>query len=140
MKLLLTKFRISAALDAGKQLPASLRQKIAAEPELEHFAHRTQALHWTLRNPPLAAPSMHDSIMRAVRVSAQREQPRREPLLAWLTAAATTAVSVAAVWLWITHRHSGSPEITASWSRPSLNDFVMGVVQQILDHYPLRRC
>ena len=65
MKSWLAKFRISAALDAGKPWPEPL--KIAADPELERFARRTEALGRALRSVPPAAPLLHDSIMRAVR-------------------------------------------------------------------------
>jgi len=100
MKSWLTKFRISTALDAGKPLPASLRQKISADPELERFVQRAEALGQPLRRPPAANPSLHDAIMRAVRASAQRGQPRHAPMLSWLAASATVA-TLAVVCLWM---------------------------------------
>jgi len=114
------KFRISTALDSGKPLPASLRQKIAADPELERFAHRTQALGRPLRSPPPVNPSLHDSIMRAVRASAQRGQPRRAPGLSWLPASATLAALVV-VCLWMSRPNPAPPE------RPSLDGPLMAL-------------
>jgi hypothetical protein len=100
MKSWLSKWRISAALDAGKSLPESLRRKIAADPELERFAKRTQALGQTLRSLPPSGPPLHDSIMRAVRAAARPEQPRRAPVLSWLAASgAVAALAVVCVYL-----------------------------------------
>jgi len=101
MKSWLSKWRISAALDAGQPLPESLRRKIAADPELERFTRRTQALRQTLRSLPPAAPDIHDSIMRAVRASARPAQPRRAPVLAWLAASGAMA-ALAVVCLYLT--------------------------------------
>jgi hypothetical protein len=75
MKNLLTKFRLSNALDekAGGPLPDALREKIAACPELRDFAQRAAALDRGLRRPPAgpgADAMCHQSIMRAVRASA----------------------------------------------------------------------
>jgi hypothetical protein len=95
MKSWLSKWRISAALDADQPLPESLRRKIAADPELELFTKRTQALGQTLRSLPPSAPPLHDSIMRAVRDAARSEQPRRAPVWSWL--AASSAVAALAV-------------------------------------------
>jgi hypothetical protein len=103
MKSWLIKLRISAALDARKPLPESLRRAIAADPDLERFARRSENLGRALRKPALAAPLMHDSIMRAVRAAGRREQPRRAPWAAWLAAPASVA-ALAAVCFWI-----GSP-------------------------------
>ena len=97
MKSWLTKFRISAALDAGKPLPDL--PNIAADPELERFARRTEALGRALRNVPPAAPSQHESIMRAVRAAARREPPRRALAPSWLAAAAAIA-ALAVICLW----------------------------------------
>jgi len=99
MKSWLAKFRISAAMDAGKPLPESLRQKIAADPELERFARRTEALGRGLRSVPPAEPGLHDCIMRSVRDAARREQPRRAPAPSWLAAsAAVAALTIACFW------------------------------------------
>jgi hypothetical protein len=105
MKSWLTKFRISTALDSGKPLPPSLRQKIAADPELEHFARQAQALGRPMVQLSIADPSLHDSIMRAVRASAQqRRQPRREPVFSWLAASAALA-AVFMLCLWVAYPH-----------------------------------
>ena len=100
MKSWLTKLRISTALDSGKALPESLRRKIAADPALERFAYRAESLVRPLRNLPLADPSLHDGIMRAVRAAAQPEQAQRAPMLMWLTGAAT-AVAMAMAYVWM---------------------------------------
>jgi hypothetical protein len=102
MKSWLTKFRISAALDAGKPLPESLRRAIAADAELERFTRRTEALGAALRRPTPVEPAMHDSIMRAVRAAARQEPPRRAPMAAWW-AVMGSAVAVAAICLWTAH-------------------------------------
>jgi hypothetical protein len=101
MKSWLSKWKISAALDSGQPLPESLRRKIDADPELQRFAQRAQALGQTLRSPPPSGPpDFHDSIMRAVRSSARAEQPRRVPVWSWLAASgAVAAVAVACLYL-----------------------------------------
>jgi hypothetical protein len=101
MKSWLSKWKISAALDSGKPLPESLLRKIAADPELERFAKRTQALGQTLRNVPPSGPPLHDSIMRAVRNAARPAQPRRAPVLSWLAASGAVA-ALAVVGLYLT--------------------------------------
>jgi hypothetical protein len=116
MKSWLAKFRISTALDAGKPLPESL--KIAADPELERFARRTEALGRALRSVPQAEPLMHDSIMRAVRAAGRREQPRRALAPWWLTASATGA-ALAVICLWAVFHRPAPP------GRQSLDGAVM---------------
>jgi hypothetical protein len=111
MKSWLTKIRISTALDSGKPLSSSLRQKIAADPELEHFVHQAQALGRPLLHLPSADPALHDSIMRAIRASAQqRQQPRREPVFSWLAASAAFA-AVLLFCLWVAYPRSVSREM-----------------------------
>lgn len=100
MKSMLTKFKISTALDSGKPLPDSLRQKIAADPELERFANRAQSLGRPAGITMPGDPSLHDSIMRAVRAAGQREELRRAPVFSWLAASATVA-ALAVVCLWM---------------------------------------
>jgi hypothetical protein len=98
----LTKFRISAALDSGSPLPESLRRVVAADPELARFAQRTKSLGHALRRDPVpVAPSMHDSIMRAVRTASRESRPQRPPASSWLaaTAALATVLAIAAVCL-----------------------------------------
>ncbi len=103
MKKLLTKFRLSNALDqeAGAPVPDSLRREISACPELRDFAQRAAALDRALRHPP-AAPAadagLHHSIMRAVRASAPEAAPRRVPIRIGF-AAAFAAVAAVGIWL-----------------------------------------
>jgi len=107
MKKWLTKLRISAALDAGKPLPESLRQQIASDPELERFVHRTQFLDSRLRAPKLADPDLHNDIMRAVRAS-RRTQSRPSPSFYWLLASGAGA-AIAIVCLFITRPRNAPP-------------------------------
>ena len=100
MKSWLSKWRISAALDAGQPLSESLRQEIAADPELERFAKQAQALGQSLRNLPPSGPPLHDSIMRAVRAAARPKPPRRAPVLSWLAASGALA-ALAAVCIYL---------------------------------------
>jgi hypothetical protein len=118
MKSWLAKFRISAALDAGKPMSESLRQKVTADPELERFARRAEVLGQALRNAPLVEASQHDSIMRAVRATARREQPRRAPALSWLAASVAVA-ALTLVCLWTAFHRPAKP------ARPSLDGAVM---------------
>ena len=104
----LTKFRISTALDAGKPLPDSLRKKIAADPELERFVKQTEALGHSRPALPPSDPSMHDTIMRAVRASTRRERPQRAPVLSWLTAS-VALVALALVGALLVRLHGGLP-------------------------------
>jgi hypothetical protein len=99
MKLFLTKLRISSALDSGKPLSESLRQKIAAEPELRHFVRQSKAFAADLP-PPANDSALHNDIMRAVRAAAREEQSRPAPIFAWLTATATVA-GIVVISLWI---------------------------------------
>jgi len=108
MKSWLSKWRISTALDAGKPLPESLRRKIAADPELERFTKRTQALVQTLRKLPPSGPPLHDSIMRAVRDAARSKQSRRAPVLSWLAASGVVA-ALAAACLYVTYFRAKLP-------------------------------
>jgi hypothetical protein len=103
MKNLLTKFRISSALDARRPLPESIQADIEASPGLRDFAEGTEALDHALRRAPGAAPgdsSLHDSIMRAVRAAAAEKAPRRGARFLWLAPASAFAV-VAAIGLWL---------------------------------------
>jgi hypothetical protein len=129
MKSWLTKFRISAALDAGKPWPDSL--KIAADPELERFARRTEALGRALRSVPPAAPLLHDSIMRAVRAAARRQQPRRA-LAPWWLAASAVVAALAVICLWPAFHRPAAP------GRPSLDGavLVLEMSEQMPDTMP----
>ncbi len=120
MKTLLTKFRLSNALDekAGEPVPDSLREKISACPELREFAQRAASLDRGLRRPPAvpaADATLHESIMGAVRAraaaagssgelmqfGARRSSPlpfARVPIRIGL-ATAFAAFAVIAIWL-----------------------------------------
>lgn len=111
MKSWFAKFRISTALDSRTPMPASLRDKIAADPSLQRFVHQAEALR-TLPAPPLIDPSMHDGIMRAIRASATRQEPSNPPVLLWLAASG----AVAAIFLfsfWMIHPATQSPELAS---------------------------
>ena len=103
MKKLLTKFKLSNALDeeARGPVPDSLREKISACPELRDFARRAAELDRALRRPP-AVPAtdatLHPFIMRAVRASAAEPAPRRMPMRIGL-ATAFAALAVMGIWL-----------------------------------------
>ncbi len=103
MKILLTKFRISNALDAGRPLAESARADIAASAELRGFAERTEALDRALRSAPGVVPadaSLHSSIMRSVRAAAAERAPGRASRAFWLAPASALAALVAAgFWL-----------------------------------------
>jgi hypothetical protein len=95
MKSWFSKWKISSALDSRQPLPESLRRKIDADPELQRFTQRAHALGETLRSLPPSGPPLHDSIMRAVRSTARRDEARRTPVLWWATASgAVAAVAV----------------------------------------------
>ena len=105
MKKLLTKFKLSNALDeaAGGPVPDSLQKKISACPELRDFAQRAAALDRALRHPPAVAvtdATLHNSIMRAVRASAAESAPGRVPMRIGL------ATALAAIGIWLAARPS----------------------------------
>lgn len=112
MKSWITKLRISSALDAGKPLAEALRQRIDGNPELARFAYRAEALVRPLRNMASADPALHEGIMRAVRASAQRAQPRREPMFSWVAASAGVA-ALGTIYFWMTHPQPGPMELAA---------------------------
>lgn len=106
MKKLLTKFKLSNALDeaAGGPVPDSLQKKISACPELRDFAQRAAALDRALRHPPAVAvtdATLHNSIMRAVRASAAESAPGRVPMRIGL---ATALAALAAIGIWLAAR------------------------------------
>ncbi len=79
MKSLIAKFRISAALDAGKTLSRSLRQKIAVSDELRRFESDTSALVSALKDAPPESEipaTIHRSIMDAVRNAERVPAPK----------------------------------------------------------------
>jgi hypothetical protein len=109
------KFRISAALDGPKPLSPSLRRRIAASERLGRFAARCAALDRALKQStplPAAPPSLHSSILAAVRAHAC--PPAARPGLAalrWAPAAALglcLALILAGAW-WLQRRPPQPP-------------------------------
>jgi len=130
MKTLLTKFRLSNALDetAGGPIPDSLRDKLNACPELREFAQRTVALDRGLRHPPAVPPAdaaLHESIMEAVRTSTAQSSSSRAPTRIGL-ATAFAAFAVIAIWLAVRPPAQVAPP-TAS------NAQTMAAAQLVLD-------
>jgi hypothetical protein len=101
MKTWLTKFRISAARDAGQPLPASLKQALHSSAELRQFEERTRALEHALTETKPAVeppPSLHRSIMRSVRAAEPAAVEPGFPLLRWLAAPGLALVLALGVW------------------------------------------
>jgi hypothetical protein len=111
MKSLLTKFRISTAFDARRPLSESLRQKVAANPSLQRFVSKAEALRALPGFVP-AGSALHYNIMRAVRASANAPSPLRAPVLPFLAASGTIS-AVILVAFWVIHPGSVMPD-TAS--------------------------
>jgi hypothetical protein len=113
MKNLLAKFRLSNAIDdkAGESSPDTLQEKISANAELRDFAQRTEALDRALRRPltaPVSDPSLHNSIMRAVRASTEEPAPRFNPI-GFGFAMSGVAMAVIGIWLAMRPASSGYP-------------------------------
>jgi len=104
------KFRISAALDGAKPLSASLRRRIAASEDLGRFAALCAALDRALKQSPPepgAPPSLHSSILAAVRAAARPGLAA----LRWAPAAGLglcLALILAGAW-WPRHRPAQPP-------------------------------
>jgi len=103
MKSWFTKLRISAALDAGHKLSASLRRNIDRSEQLQSIEDEMTALDRALKQcppKPQAPPGLHRSIMQAIRVA---ERPAAAPaglaFLRWVAAPVAAALALAAVWL-----------------------------------------
>ena len=102
MKSWFTKLRISAALDAGDKLPASVHQSIGGSEQLQRFEQETTALDRALKQAqpkPQAPPGLHRSIMQAVR---EAEHPLAAPgglaFLRWVVAPVVAMLALVAVW------------------------------------------
>jgi hypothetical protein len=94
------KFLISLALDRRKPLPESLRQNIAADPELAHFVRQTDRLKDELPQRLPTDPGLHDDIMRAVRLARPAQPSRQMPAWTWFVASAAAAVLLlASIWI-----------------------------------------
>jgi hypothetical protein len=112
MKTWLTKFKISNALDAGKPLPERLRRKIAADAELERFVDCAESLGRSLRNAAIAAPPLHEGIMRGVRSVVRQEEAQRAPVLSWLAASAGIA-AMGTIYFWLSHPQSAGMDMAS---------------------------
>jgi hypothetical protein len=140
VKKLLTKFRLSNALDEnpGQPLPDSLRKIIGACPDLRKFAQRAAELDRALGRPPgVPTPdeALHRSIMRAV-LGATEPAPTSVPIRIGLVAALT---ALAAIGIWLAIR-SPSPGLSASPSeaqRKEAAQIVMDIGGQISHSVPL---
>lgn len=119
MKSWLTKFRISNALDAGKPLPETLRRKVAADAELERFVDCGEAVGRSLRSATIAAPLLHEGIMRAVRVAARREETRRAPVFSWLAASAGAA-ALGTFYFWMSNSQAPGMEMVSPFGGVAL--------------------
>jgi hypothetical protein len=103
MKSWFTKLRISAALDAGDKMSASLRRDIDRSEQLKSFEEEMTALDRALKQcspKPQEPPGLHRSIMQAVRV-AERPAAAAPGLafLRWAAAPVVAALALVAVWL-----------------------------------------
>ena len=87
MKKLLAKFKISSALNSGIPLRGFWRKQVSATPELEQFEQSARELERLLKQPAgqggsVPSPSLHASIMRAVRQSGVTERQDKSVSLA----------------------------------------------------------
>ena len=102
MKSWFAKLRISAAMDAGCELSASLRRSINRSEQLRRFEEEVRGVDRELKGaapktePP---PGLHRAIMGAVRAA---EEPAQAPraLAAWRWVAAPVVTLLALVMAW----------------------------------------
>ncbi len=99
MKVWFTKAKISSALDAGQQPSAWLRRSISGSDELRGFERELTTLDRALKQtvPRLETPpSLHGSIMRAVRAAHHAAPAQRAPsVLRWLPVPASCGAGAA---------------------------------------------
>ena len=112
MKKLLTKFRLSNALDDKpcESLPDHLREAVDASADLKDFSKKTSTLDRALRrhpNVPQIDASLHDSIMRAIRLSAAGSSPE-PPWLRFGLATGTAGLAIAAIAIFLAVRPATS--------------------------------
>ena len=104
MKLWFTKIRISATLDAGRKPSAELRRSINGSDELQGFQQEMAELDRALKQTaprPETPPSLHRSIMHAVRAADRPAPVRRElVVLRWLPVPALAVMVLLAIW-WV---------------------------------------
>jgi hypothetical protein len=102
MKSWFAKLRISAALDAGHKLSASLRRNIDSSEQLLGAEQELKALDRALKQAPprpQAPPGLHRSIMQAVRVAERTQaEPRGLAVLRWVAAPLVAAVVLVVIW------------------------------------------
>jgi hypothetical protein len=104
MKSWLTKFRISAALDAGRPFPTKLNEEISRSGDLTRFAQRAVAVDSALKGErpwPELPPFLHQRIMHAVEGSRTGSLRTASPgtVVAWVVAPAlAVAVLIGAWW------------------------------------------
>jgi hypothetical protein len=106
MKLWFTKVRISAALDAGTEPSAWLRRSISGSDEVRGFEQEMAELDRALKQTvlrPETPPSLHGSIMHAVRAAKRPAPARRElAVMRWLPVPALAALVLLAIW-WVAY-------------------------------------
>jgi len=120
MKKLLIKFKVSRSLDTGAPLSSLWRRWISGSPELEQFSQAARDLDEQLKQradapEPAAPPSLHSSIMRAVRASRISGRQAAEdqaglgssPALRW--GLATALLLLAGTGTWLAFDHWGPP-------------------------------
>jgi hypothetical protein len=102
MKTWFTRVRNSVGLKASPKLSGSLRRTIDRSEQSGELEQRTTALDRALKEAapkPQAPPSMHRSIMRAVRAAGRPAPvPRGLSFLKWLPAPALVALALSVVW------------------------------------------
>ena len=116
MKSWITRFRISAALDADQQPSAGLRRWPGASADLRAIEQEMVDLDRALKEtaPKAEAPVwLHGSIMQAVRAAQSPVTAERRPnLLRWLPAPALALMLLLATFLAM-HRPARTPEQNA---------------------------
>lgn len=117
MKFWLTKVRISAALDAGKQSSAWIRRRVSGSEDLRGFEQELTALDRALSQTapePKAPASLHCAIMQAVAeaangpVTARRERG----MLRWAFVPGFVLIVMLGVW-WVLHNPVQQPRQNA---------------------------
>lgn len=98
-----TKFRISAAMDGGQKPAAGAQRRISVSDELRGFEQEMTALDRALKQTapkPQAPPSLHGSIMRAVRAAEHPVAEARGGLtfLRWLPVPVVAVLALLVVW------------------------------------------
>lgn len=103
MKSWFAKFRISAAMDSGQELEAGSQRRTSVSDELRGFEQEMAALDGALKQTAprsQAPPSLHGSIMRAVRAAEHPGAEARRGLtfLRWLPVPVVALLALLVVW------------------------------------------